>query len=455
MTMFQTYSLKEKFKSFMFLVIPILITQLGLFAMNFFDTVMSGHAGANQLAGVAVGSSLWVPVFTGLNGILMALTPIVAHLISKKNNNNISQAVMQAVYLSIVISVLVTIIGYFALDPVLQAMSLQEEPQFVARGYLIALSIGIVPLFLYGALRSFIDALGHTRITMFVTLAALPVNILFNYLLIFGKAGFPELGGIGAGIATAITYWLSAVLIMVILFRVRPFKYYGLFKTFYKPSLKAWEEQLKIGTPIGFAIFFEVSIFAAVTLLMSDFNTVTIAAHQAALNFASFLYMLPLSISMALTIAVGFEAGGKRFKDAAQYSYIGIITAVGFALIFLTLLLSFDEQVASIYSKEPEVVQLTANFLWFAVFFQLADAVGAPIQGALRGYKDVNVTFLLSFISYWVLGLPVGYYLANFTSYGAYGYWIGLICGLTAGAFLLFTRLKYVQSHAPCMIEKK
>jgi MATE family multidrug resistance protein len=454
MQMFQTYSLKEKYKQFLILVVPVLITQLGLYAMNFFDTVMSGHAGAKQLAGVAIGSSLWVPIFTGLNGILMALTPIVSQLEGAKNKKNVPNAVTQAVYLSLVLSFIVIILGSFVLNPILSAMSLEEEVERVARGYLISLGFGILPLFLYGALRSFMDALGQTRITMFVTLLALPVNAFFNYLLIFGKGGFPELGGVGAGVASAITYWITAIITVFIVYKVNPFRRYNVFRTFYKPSLTAWKEQLKVGVPIGLAIFFEVSIFAAVTLLMSDFNTVTIAAHQAALNFASFLYMLPLSISFALTIAVGFEVGAKRFKDAADYSYIGISTAVVFALILSAILMVFDEQVASIYSSEPDVIDLTTSFLWYAVFFQLADAVGAPIQGALRGYKDVNVTFMLSFVSYWVLGLPVGYYLANFTSFGAYGYWIGLISGLTAGAVILFLRLKHIQSHSFSHIKK-
>lgn len=453
--MIQTHSLKSKYKNFLLLVVPVLITQLGLYAMNFLDTVMSGRSGADQLAGVAIGSSLWVPVFTGLNGILMALTPIVSQLEGAKNTKSVPKSVMQAVYLSVVISVIVILLGSLVLNPILEAMSLDAEVEKVARGYLIALSYGIFPLFLYGALRSFIDALGQTRITMFITLIGLPVNALFNYLFIFGIGGFPELGGVGAGIATAITYWVTAIITVLIVWSMNPFRRYKLFRTFYRPSLKAWKEQLKIGIPIGLAIFFEVSIFAAVTLLMSDFNTITIAAHQAALNFASFLYMLPLSISFALTIAVGFEVGAKRYKDAAQYSYIGIITAVGFALILSSLLIIFNEQVASIYSNEPEVIKLTTSFLWYAVFFQLADAIGAPIQGALRGYKDVNVTFMLSFVSYWVLGLPVGYYLANFTSLGAYGYWIGLISGLTAGAVILFARLRYIQSHSYTTIEQK
>jgi MATE family multidrug resistance protein len=385
----------------------------------------------------------------------MALTPIVSQLEGAKNTKQIPFAVTQTIYLSFVIAAAVITAGFFVLNPLLHLMSLEPEVERVAKGFLVALAFGIFPLFLYGALRSFIDALGHTRISMLVTLVALPINAFFNYLFIFGKAGFPELGGIGAGVATSISYWITALITIFLLLKMEAFKKYKLFKVFYKPSLKAWKEQLKIGVPIGFSIFFEVSIFAAVTLLMSDFNTVTIAAHQAAINFASFLYMLPLSIAMALTIAVGFEVGAKRYKDAAQYSYIGIFTALGFAVIFSGLLIIFDEQIAGIYSSQKDVIQLTTSFLWFAVFFQLADAIGAPIQGSLRGYKDVNVTFMLSFVSYWILGLPVGYYLANYTSYGAYGYWIGLISGLSAGAVILFLRLKYIQSHTYSTLQQK
>ncbi|MFC7370640.1 MATE family efflux transporter [Fictibacillus iocasae] len=437
----------DKLKQFITIVIPILITQLGLYAMNFFDVAMSGRAGAAQLAGVAIGSSLWVPIFTGLNGILMALTPIVSQLTGAGRKKDVPFAVMQALYLSVLIVVLIITAGSFALDPVLNAMNLDGPVQEVARGYLIALSIGIFPLFLYGAARSYMDALGQTRVTMFITLIALPINAFLNYLFIFGKWGFPELGGIGAGVATAMTYYIICGLSLYFIYKLEPFRSYKIFSHFPRPSFAAWKSQLKIGIPIGFSIFFEVSIFAAVTLLMSRFDTATIAAHQAALNFASFLYMLPLSVSFALTIAIGFEVGAKRYSHAVQYSFIGIFIAIVFAVFLSCVLLLFDDQVAMIYSSEENVVQLTKSFLVYALFFQLADAFGAPIQGALRGYKDVNVTFVLSFISYWVLGLPVGYYLANFTQMGAFGYWIGLISGLAAGAIILFMRLRYIQTH--------
>ncbi|WP_283152104.1 MATE family efflux transporter [Guptibacillus hwajinpoensis] len=443
--MYPTKTIKEKIKLLAIILYPILITQVGLYSMNFVDTIMSGRAGANDLAGVAIGSSLWVPVFTGLSGILLAITPIVSHYIGAKQEDRVSFSVLQGIYLSIALSVSILVVGYFILDPILNTMDLHSKVAQIAKDYLIGLSFGIIPLFIYSVLRSFFDALGETRTTMLVTLTSLPINVFFNYVLIFGKWGFPQLGGVGAGYASAITYWFILLIALLVVIRVRPFRAYRIFKRFYPISFSTWKEQLKIGVPIGFSIFFEVSIFAAVTLLMSTYTTETIAAHQAAINFASLLYMIPLSISMALTIAIGFEVGARRLQDAKQYSYMGIVFAVLMALLSALCLFLFNDTVASWYTSNQEVFDLIKVFLIYAIFFQLSDAVAAPIQGALRGYKDVNVTLVMSLISYWVIGLPSGFLLAKYTAFGPYGYWVGLSAGLFVAAITLFLRLRHVQ----------
>lgn len=451
----RTVTKRDKIILFSSILFPILVTQLGLYSMNFFDTTMSGKVHPNDLAGVAIGSSIWVPVYTGLSGILLSITPIVAQLIGSKNKQEVPKMVVQGLYLSIVISVIVIILGYFSLDPLLNNMGLEQEVKHIAKQYLIALSFGILPLFFYAVIRCFIDALGFTRVTMFITLSSLPINFALNYLFIFGKFGFPRLGGIGAGIASAITYWCITGIAVFIVMKQIPFKDYKVFKIFYSVSIKSWSEILKIGVPIGLAIFFETSIFAAVTLLMSQYNTITIASHQAAINFASFLYMLPLSISMALTIVVGHEIGAKRFKDAKLYSYLGIGMALFLSVLSAGLIYFFRSEIASIYTSNASVLQLTQDFLIYAIFFQLSDAIAAPIQGALRGYKDVNVTFIMALVSYWIIGLPVGYLLASYTTLDAFGYWIGLISGLAAGAICLSIRLRVIQLRNERMIYQK
>ncbi|WP_318508848.1 MATE family efflux transporter [Bacillus sp. T3] len=450
----KTTTIKEKLQQLLIILLPILVTQVGLMMMNFFDTTMSGHYNSIDLAGVAIGSSLWVPIFTGLSGIMLAITPIIAQLVGAKNEKKVPFAVIQGVYLSVLLAISVIVIGSFILDPLLNKMQLEKGVHAVARQFLVALSTGMIPLFVFNLLRSFIDALGKTRVSMIITLMSLPINIFLNYLLIFGKWGFPELGGVGAGYATAITYWIILFIAISIIHLLVPFKSYGVFRKLYSISISMWKEILVIGIPIGLAIFFETSIFSAVTLLMSEFNTATIASHQSAINFASLLYMIPLSISMALTIVVGFEVGAKRLKDAKVYSLMGITIAVIMAFFSGLILLLFRDGIAGIYTDDPSVQKLTAHFLLYALFFQLSDAIQAPIQGALRGYKDVNITFIMALVSYWVIGLPLGYFLAKYSDLGPYGYWVGLISGLAFGAIFLSYRLWSIQ-HYPRFVTAK
>lgn len=441
----QTFSLKQKARQFVTILLPILITQITMFSMTFFDTVMSGQASAIDLAGVAIGSSIWTPISTGLGGIFIAITPIVSHLVGAKRKDEVPYKVFQGLYLALFIALFILLVGSISLDWILSLMELDVPVRAIARGYLVALAFGIPPLFFYQALRSFIDALGQTRVSMVIALLSLPINVTLNYILIYGKLGLPAFGGVGAGIATALTYWLLAFIAASIVIRHPIFSRYHVFGHMHPVSLKTWREQLQIGIPVGFSIFFETSIFAAVTLLMSGFNTMTIAAHQGAMNFASMLYMVPLSLSMALTILIGFELGARRYRDARLYSFLGISFSLSMALLTAITLLLFQEQIAGFYSKELEVIQLTQQFLIYALFFQFSDAIATPIQGILRGYKDVNVPFLTSLVSYWFFALPVGYILAHYSYFGAFGYWVGLISGILLNAICLLRRLYSVQ----------
>lgn len=279
---------------------------------------------------------------------------------------------------------------------------------------------------------------------MGITMLSLPINVFLNYVLIFGVWGFPRLGGVGAGYATGLTYWLVTAVALVVVLRVEPFRSYRVFERLRRASWRAWSEQLRIGVPMGVTIFLEVGIFAAVALLMTRFGTTTVAAHQAAINFGGLVYMLPLSISMALTIAVGYEVGAGRLNDARQYSMLGLGASLAMATLSAAGLVFFRGHVAGWYTADPDVRALVESFLYYVIFFQLSDAVAAPIQGTLRGYKDVNVTLLVAIVSYWGVGLPTGYLLANFTHMGPYGYWIGLISALAAGAAGLAVRLHFV-----------
>lgn len=443
----QTYCLREKVRQFVFIFFPIFITQISLTATGFFDTVMSGQVSPYDLAGVAIGVNLWLPAFTGINGILSGITPILAQLHGASRHEDMPFIVIQGIYLALLLAVIVIGVGAATLLPVLNIMDLEPAVHQIAYQFLQALAFGIIPLFVSAVLRNFIDSLGYTRITMFITLCAVPINIALNYLFIFGKFGLPQLGGVGAGYGSALTYWCLVIISIGVIHYVKPFKGYRIFTRMPGISFAVWRELLVIGLPIGLAIFCEVSIFSAVALLMAEYGTAVIAAHQAAINFAGLVYMVPLSIGITLTIVVGFEVGAQRHYDAKQYSFLGIGIAIAIASIFAISLFAFNSEIARLYTGEPSVLELIRNFLGYAIFFQLSDAIAAPIQGALRGYKDVKITLLMAILSYWFIGMPVGYFLAKHSALQAYGYWVGLIVGLAVGAIVLMARLLRLQKE--------
>ncbi|MBB4826041.1 MATE family multidrug resistance protein [Sporosarcina luteola] len=441
----ESISLQKKTGIFAKIVLPILITQVALYLMTFFDILMTGRYDTYHLAGVTIGSSFWVPVYTGLSGILLGLTPIIAQLIGGKKEEDVRPNVQQGLYVAVLLAVLVFLIIRFGVRPMLHHMPLDEPVRIVAANYLTGMSVGLIPLFMYTVLRSFFDALGATRVSMFIILLSAPINIVLNYLLIYGNFGFPELGGAGAGYASGITYWIVLSIAVVIALKRRPFHAFSLFGQWQHVSFKKIAGILKIGVPIGLSIFVETSIFSVVTLFMSKYSTEVISSHQIALNFTSLLYMVPLSISMGATILVGQSVGASRYQDARQYSHLGIGLAVVFSFLSIAILLLFREQIASMYTKDLAIIKLSMQFFVFAALFQLSDAVQAPIQGALRGYKDVNVTFLMGIVSFWLIGLPVGYVMATYSNLGPLGYWVGLITGLTVGAIILSFRLRRIQ----------
>lgn len=441
----QTFSYSEKIRSFFMILLPVLATQLSLEAIPFFGTIMAGQASPQDLVGVAAGSSLWVPVFVGLCGILAAIVPLVAHLLGAQKQDQIAHTVIQGLYLALILSGFVVLIGFLLVPIILQFTYLEPKANDAALGYLKGIAWGVPFLFLYTVLRSFMDGLGMTQKTMWVTFSVIPVNGFFNWVLIEGRLGFPPFGGAGAGWAATFTYVCLLGFALFMVATQKRLKAYPLFRNWPAPSLHAFKEQLAIGLPIGFAIFCEVSIFCVVTLLMSSYGTLIMAGHQSAMNFSGLLYMLPLSISGALTIIVGYEVGAKRYQDAHQYSIIGLVFAFLVGLIFTFGVYQYQDSVAHLYSKDNSTLTEILKFMVYARFFLLVDAIAAPIQGILRGYKDVRVTFFLAIFSYWVVGIPVGWILANYTEWGPFGYWIGLVSGLAAGAVGLSIRLWFIR----------
>ena len=442
--MYLTHHFKERLRLFVSLFIPLLVYQLANYSASFVDTAMTGQYNTLDLAGVSTATSLWNPFFTFLTGIVSALTPIIGHHLGQGNKKRIASDFYQFIYLSFMMAVLLIAFVLLIAPIVLRKIGLESVVAGIATHYLAFLSLGILPLLLFSVVRSLLDTLGLTRLSMYLMLLLLPLNASFNYMLIYGAFGLPELGGAGAGLGTSFAYWVLLIIAFLILFKHPKVAIYQLWKI--QPlNLKEMKETIRLGLPIGGIVFAEVIIFSLVGLLMAKFPSLTISSHQSAMNFSNMMYAFPVSISSTMAIIVSYELGAGRPEVVKQYCRLGRLTAFGFAIITLAFLYTFRYQLAGLYGKDPIFVQQTTIFMTFSLFFQVADTFAAPLQGILRGYKDTTVPFLLGVFSYWSISIPLGIFLDHVTDLGPYAYWIGLISSLVVSGICYQLRLWQIQ----------
>ena len=444
--MYPTHQFKDKFVLFLKIFFPILIYQFANYSASFVDTTMTGQYNTMDLAGVSTATSLWNPFFTFLTGIVSAMVPIIGHHLGRGKKEEVASDFYQFIYLAFGLSLVLLGMVVFLAPPVLNNIGLEVQVAAVAVSYLWYLSIGIIPLLLFSVIRSLLDSLGLTKLSMYLMLLLLPLNSGFNYLLIYGAFGFPELGGAGAGLGTSLAYWVLLGISLLVLFKQERLKTLHLEKRI-PFNIDKIKEGVRLGLPIGGTVFAEVAIFSVVGLIMAKFSSLIIASHQSAMNFSSLMYAFPMSISSAMAIVVSYEVGAKRFEDAKTYARLGRITALIFACLTLSFLYIFRDRVASLYGNDSQFIETTAVFLTYSLFFQLADTFAAPLQGILRGYKDTIIPFYLGLIGYWGVAIPLGYLLDQATALGAFAYWIGLIASLIVSGCLYQWRLKTVMKR--------
>ncbi len=435
---------RDRLRRMMSIMLPIIGTQIAIIGMNFFDASMSGQAGDTDLAGAAIGGNVWMPVQTGISGILMGAMPLAANYLGEGSREKLKQVIRHGLIIAFCFALLVLACGAVFLPLGLARLGLEPDVYSVAVLYCAGLGIGVLPFFMITPLRCFIDTLGYTRLTMKIYLLALPINAVLNYILIFGKLGMPRMGGSGAGLATGITFWLLFFMYAWVVTKVGTFREYHVLGVV-KPVWKNIVEYMRIGVPMGVSIFLETSIFGVVAFFVAKFGTEVIAAHQAALNFSSLIYMIPLSFSLSLTIVTGVEYGARRYDEAKLYTKLGLQLSMLLAVFYMTAEYFARGYIAQIYSTNGTVIELTKHFILYAIIWQAGDTVAAPIQGILRGYKDVDATFWTSMLAYWGICLPVGLFLDYKMNHGAFAYWQSLDFGVVSSAALLSVRLLWLQ----------
>ena len=443
--MYQTYSILQKLWLFIKLFTPMCITQFSLIGGTFIAIFLTGQYSTIDLAGVATGYNLWLLFYIFAQGTLLGIIPIISQLLGAKKTDNISTIFYQGLYIGTGLACIILITGLLGLRPLLTALNLEPAAAEVCISYLKAYAIGLFPLLWVNTLRNTVDSHGLTHYSMAIVFTSFIVNVFLNYSLIFGHFGFPEIGGVGAGYGLAGACWTNFILFGLVILLHPKLKGYRIFKDFSKPSFHYIREQLHIGIPIGFSIFLEASIFSIAGLLMVHFGSAVVAAHQSVISFTNVFYCLPLSIAMASTIAVAYELGAGRKQEAIQYSYISRILAIVLAIMICTFTFTNMDAIADLFTNDDEVYKLIYSFLGYGVFFSAIDAIGTPLQGILRAYKDVKVVLYISLISYWGVCFPTAYILANNPKYGPFGVWIGLLASVLVAGILFTWRTWYIQ----------
>ena len=445
-------------KTLTLLSAPIVATQLLQIFVVVLDTLMSGRYNASALAGVAVGGSLWIPIFLFLIGTLSSITPTVAQLTGANKLDQIAIQVHHGFWKILLFYPLVLLVAW-VIDDVFVLMKVDEEIAPIGVGYFRALVWGLPAALGYNVLRYYSDGMSFTRPAMTASLIGLLVNAPLNYVLIFGKFGFPEMGGVGCGWASTISFWVMFLYMVVVVRFGKRYQQASLFEKIHWPQRQVLMGLLKLGTPIGLSLLAESSIFSMIALFLAPFGAVQVASHQIALNVASLVFMIPLSLAMALTIRVGHLVGAQQQREVLLTGKLGIAMALIYAAASAGLLALFNEMIARLYNSESEVVLLASSLIIFAAVFQLADSLQVTLAGILRGYKDTRVPMYITVFAFWGIGLPVGYGLGILGWSGepllATGFWIGLVSGLASAAVLLGIRYRWLSARYQWPLEEQ
>jgi MATE family multidrug resistance protein len=421
------------------LALPLIAGQLSAVGMSAVDVALAGHYNAHTLAAVAVGANVWVLGLVSAVGVMMALSPSVAQLDGAGRHGEIGPLFRQALWLAAALSLLLWF-GARHAGPLLSVLGVDPALRDDAQAFLHALSWGAPGLCGYFALRGLCEGSSWTRPTMLFGLFGLAVLVPLDWIMIYGRLGFPALGAEGSGIANALALWLQLLAFLAYLKFGRRFRSLELFARMERPDWRAIGHLLWIGVPMAVTLLMEAGLFVISALLISRLGTVAIDGHQIAINVASITFMLPLGLALAVTVRVGNAAGRGDAHAVRHAGFSGIALTLATQALSATLMLAFPHAIARVYSGDPRVIALAAQLLVLAGIFQFSDGIQVVSNGALRGLKDTRMPMLITAVAYWGVGMPTGVWLAFGADYGVRGMWVGLIAGLTAAAVLLMAR---------------
>ncbi|RRD70541.1 MULTISPECIES: MATE family efflux transporter [unclassified Desulfovibrio] len=444
--------------------LPIFIAQMAQMGMSFADTAMTGQFSAEAMAAVAVASSVWAPVLMLGIGCLLALPPLSAQLVGGGRAEGAAHLLRQGIWVTLGVSLLLVAVLH-GISRKLEVFGLTPELAHLAGGYLRAIMWGMPGFMLFINMRSFLEGFSHTRPAMGIALLGLALNVPCNYILIYGKLGLEPMGAVGCGVASALCYWFMAACMF---WHLRRAPHYVPLRPLFAPMLRPgifrsrkaepWLDGrlilriLRLGLPAALALCFEVSLFALSGILLAPLGTVTVAGHQVALNVASLIFVIPLSIGMTATIRVGRCLGARQVERARLVARTALGLSVGSGIIIALLTLLFRHAIVRIYTHDADVMALAAHLLCYQAAYQILDSVQTAGIGILRGYNDTRIISVICFVTYCILGLPVGFLLARTDvlapAMGAAGFWVAYIVALGFGAACYLVRVRSLHANS-------
>jgi len=434
------------------LAFPVILGMLGHMFVSFADNVMVGQLGAAELAAVSLGNSFFFIAMSLGIGFASAITPIVAEADSAKNPIGVKNALKHGLILCGLLSGFLYFLMLLA-KPVMRNMDQPLEVVDLAIPYLDIIAISIIPLVIFEALKRFSDGLSNTKHPMYATIVANIINVVINYLLIFGSFGFPKLGIIGAGIGTLISRVIMVIFLWIIFTKNKRFKLYVTEIKFKITNIKIFKKIIDIGLPSAFQMLFEVGIFTAAIWMSGVLGKNYQAANQIAFNLSAMTFMVGIGLGVAATIRVGNQKGLFDFvalrKIAFSIFLLTVLIEIIFALMFFILkdwlpTLYLDTENISKITENGEVILIASKLLLIVALFQIFDGLQVVILGALRGLQDVKIPTLITFIAYWLIGFPICFYLGLYTPLKSIGIWIGLLISLAVSSILLYLRFNYL-----------
>ena len=425
-----------------------MLGMLGHTFVSFVDNIMVGQLGTAELAAVSLGNSfMFIAMSIGI-GFSTAITPLIAEADASNNFKQAKSTYKHGLFLCTTLGILLFLLVFFS-KPLMYLMQQPEEVVVLAIPYLNLVAFSLIPLVIFEAIKQFTDGMSMTKYPMYATLIANIINVVLNYLLIFGKFGFPEMGMVGAAYGTLVSRIIMVIYLWTLLrYKERSRKIVRNIKLF-TLDFSMIKKIVNIGSLSAMQMFFEVAIFTAAIWLSGLLGKNSQAANQIALNLSSMTFMVAMGLSVASMIRVGNQKGLQNYKELRRIAFsiflLGILLAVFFALLFFIFHKSLPNVYVDLndttnYKDNMEVLSIASNLLLAAAFFQISDSIQVVVLGALRGLQDVKIPTILTFISYWVVGFPVSYFLGTEEMYGSFGIWLGLLAGLTTASVLLFIR---------------